>query len=83
MVLFGFASADERSLFDQLVTVSGVGPKLALAVLSVLSPEALRRAIATGDVGRADAGAGRREEGRGARDPRPEGPARRRRRAGR
>ncbi len=49
MTLFGFASTDERMLFDHLVTVTGVGPKLALAVLSVLTPDALRRAIATGD----------------------------------
>jgi Holliday junction DNA helicase RuvA len=49
MVLFGFASPDERTLFDHLVTVNGVGPKLAMAVLSVLTPESLRRAIATGD----------------------------------
>jgi Holliday junction DNA helicase RuvA len=49
MVLFGFGSPDERSLFDQLVTVGGVGPKLAMSILSVLSPESLRRAIATGD----------------------------------
>jgi holliday junction DNA helicase RuvA len=49
MTLFGFASADERSLFDHLITVSGVGPKMALACLSVLSPEALRRAVSTGD----------------------------------
>jgi len=49
MVLYGFASAADRSLFDQLVTVSGVGPKLAMSILSVLSAEALRRAIVTGD----------------------------------
>jgi holliday junction DNA helicase RuvA len=49
MTLFGFATSDERMLFDHLVTVTGVGPKLALAVLSVLTPDALRRAIATGD----------------------------------
>lgn len=49
MTLYGFASPDERSLFDHLVTVTGVGPKLALAVLSALSPDALRRAILTGD----------------------------------
>jgi holliday junction DNA helicase RuvA len=49
MVLYGFASSDERSLFDHLVTVNSVGPKLAMAILSVLSPESLRRAIATGD----------------------------------
>jgi Holliday junction DNA helicase RuvA len=50
MTLFGFATTDERELFDLLVTVSGVGPKVALSFLSVLSPEALRRAIATADL---------------------------------
>ena len=50
MVLYGFASADERQVFDGLVTVTGVGPKMALAVLSTLAPDALRRAVATGDV---------------------------------
>jgi Holliday junction DNA helicase RuvA len=49
MVLYGFDSVEERGLFDHLVSVSGVGPKMALAVLSVLSPDALRRAVATGD----------------------------------
>jgi Holliday junction DNA helicase RuvA len=47
--LYGFGSPDERSVFDHLVTVSGIGPKMALAVLSVLSADALRRAVATGD----------------------------------
>jgi Holliday junction DNA helicase RuvA len=50
MVLYGFASADERALFDLLVTVTGVGPKVALSFLSVLSPDALRRSVAAGDV---------------------------------
>lgn len=50
MLLFGFASADERSLFDLLVTVNGIGPKVALAFLSALSADALRRAVASGDV---------------------------------
>jgi Holliday junction DNA helicase RuvA len=50
MVLYGFSSSDERSLFDHLITVTGVGPKVALGVLSVLSPDALRRAVATGDL---------------------------------
>jgi Holliday junction DNA helicase RuvA len=50
MVLYGFATSDERALFDHLITVNGVGPKLALAVLSLLSPEAIRRAVASGDV---------------------------------
>jgi Holliday junction DNA helicase RuvA len=49
MVLYGFAGVDERSLFDLLITVSGVGPKVALGILSVLSPDALRRAVASGD----------------------------------
>ena len=50
MTLFGFATAEERTLFDLLVTVTGVGPKVALSFLSVLSPEAIRRAVASGDV---------------------------------
>jgi Holliday junction DNA helicase RuvA len=50
MVLYGFATPDERLLFDHLITVSGVGPKLALAVLSLLTPDAVRRAVASGDV---------------------------------
>lgn len=50
LVLFGFSSTDERSLFDLLVTVNGVGPKVALAFLSVLSPDSFRRAVATGDL---------------------------------
>jgi Holliday junction DNA helicase RuvA len=50
MVLFGFGSADERSLFDHLITVSGVGPKVALAILSVLTPDSLRRAVTSGDM---------------------------------
>lgn len=50
MTLFGFASTDERELFDLLVTVTGVGPKVALSFLSVLSPDAFRRAVRSGDV---------------------------------
>jgi Holliday junction DNA helicase RuvA len=50
MVLYGFGSSDERSIFDHLIRVSGVGPKVALGVLSVLTPDSLRRAVATGDV---------------------------------
>jgi len=49
MTLFGFANADERELFDLLVTVSGIGPKVALSFLSVLSPDAFRRAVSSGD----------------------------------
>jgi len=49
LVLFGFASSAERDLFLLLLGVGGVGPKVALAILSVLSPEALRRAVLDGD----------------------------------
>ncbi|ADU50962.1 Holliday junction DNA helicase RuvA [Thermaerobacter marianensis DSM 12885] len=47
--LYGFATADEQAAFDALLTVSGVGPRVALAVLSVLSPEELRRAVVLQD----------------------------------
>jgi Holliday junction DNA helicase RuvA len=50
LTLYGFASSDERELFDLLVTVTGVGPKVALAFLSALTPAAFRRAVASGDV---------------------------------
>jgi Holliday junction DNA helicase RuvA len=46
LTLYGFASEDQRALFELLLTVQGVGPKLALAVLSSLSLEVLRRAVA-------------------------------------
>jgi holliday junction DNA helicase RuvA len=49
LTLFGFADAEERELFTLLQTVSGVGPRLALATLAVLDPESLRRALADGD----------------------------------
>jgi Holliday junction DNA helicase RuvA len=48
--LFGFESDAEKRAFEQLITVSGIGPKVALAVLSALSPDALATAIATEDV---------------------------------
>lgn len=47
--LFGFESAEEKALFENLLTVSGVGPKVALAALSALSPDALTDAIARED----------------------------------
>lgn len=50
LTLFGFTDADERDTFDLVQTVSGIGPRLALALLAVLSPEKLRRAIAAEDV---------------------------------
>jgi len=46
--LYGFASADELRLFQVLIGVSGLGPKLALAMLSAMSVEQLTMAIATG-----------------------------------
>jgi Holliday junction DNA helicase RuvA len=45
LMLFGFADPEELKLFDLMIAVSGVGPKLALAVLSGLKPHALARAI--------------------------------------
>ncbi len=48
--LYGFASADELRLFQTLIGVSGLGPKLALTMLSVMSVEKLTMAIATGSV---------------------------------
>jgi holliday junction DNA helicase RuvA len=49
MQLFGFADANERELFEQLLSVSGVGPKVALAIVSGYSPAELRRAIVRED----------------------------------
>ena len=46
--LYGFASADELGLFQTLITVSGLGPKLALAMLSAMNVEKLTMAIASG-----------------------------------
>ena len=50
IVLFGFATRDERACFEALIGAHGVGPSVALALLSVHSPPALRRAVATEDV---------------------------------
>jgi len=50
--LYGFATADERELFEMLLSVSGVGPKVALAIVSGSTPVELRRAIARDDVKR-------------------------------
>jgi holliday junction DNA helicase RuvA len=49
LTLYGFADEDERTVFDLLQTASGVGPKVALAMLATLTPDALRMAIATDD----------------------------------
>jgi Holliday junction DNA helicase RuvA len=50
--LYGFATADERELFELLLGVSGVGPKVALAIVSGSTPAELRRAIVRDDVKR-------------------------------
>jgi holliday junction DNA helicase RuvA len=50
LTLYGFADEDERSVFELLQTASGVGPRLALAMLAVHAPNALRRAVATEDL---------------------------------
>ncbi|HMF83901.1 MAG TPA: Holliday junction branch migration protein RuvA [Acidimicrobiia bacterium] len=50
MVLFGFPSRDERDTFEVLIGANGVGPKLALAILSVHSPGVLRRALVDDDL---------------------------------
>src|SRR5690242_12544652 len=50
MVLYGFVTRDERDTFEALIGANGVGPKLALAILSVHSPNALRRALADDDL---------------------------------
>jgi len=52
LALYGFASEEERDLFRQLITVSGVGPKVAMAALSGGSTRDLLRAIAAGDAKR-------------------------------
>lgn len=50
LTLFGFADYDERGLFELLQTASGVGPKLAQAMLAVHGPDELRRAVASEDL---------------------------------
>ncbi len=64
LTLFGFADDDERDVFEQVQTVSGIGPRLALAMLAVHSPDALRSAVATEDLD-----ALQRVPGSGARGP--------------
>ncbi len=50
LTLFGFATENEQRSFEALLSVAGVGPKVALAVCSALAPDALRRALVTDDV---------------------------------
>ena len=50
LTLYGFEGSEGRGLFEQVQTVSGVGPRLALAMLSVHTPDQVRQAIAGGDL---------------------------------
>jgi Holliday junction DNA helicase RuvA len=50
MTLYGFSTGEQRDLFNVLLGVGGIGPKGALAVLSVYSPEAFRKALVTEDL---------------------------------
>jgi holliday junction DNA helicase RuvA len=50
LTLYGFADDDEKQLFELLQTASGVGPRLAQAVLAVHHPDAVRRAVSGGDI---------------------------------
>lgn len=58
LTLYGFATREEKLIFDQLIGVSGVGPKVALAMLSHYHPDVLRTAIAAGDTNTLSAVAG-------------------------
>jgi Holliday junction DNA helicase RuvA len=50
LTLYGFAEDDERDLFEVLLGVSGIGPRLGIAMLAVLTPEEIRGAVASDDV---------------------------------
>lgn len=50
LTLYGFGDAESRALFGLLLTVSGVGPRLAMATLAVLEPDALRAALSEGNL---------------------------------
>src|SRR5258707_3738757 len=63
LTLYGFAAEDERNTFELLQTASGVGPRLALAMLAVFSPDALRRAVAAEDLAALTMVPGIRREG--------------------
>jgi Holliday junction DNA helicase RuvA len=52
IALFGFSAALEQQLFDRLIGVSGIGPRLALAVLSGIEPDDLVRAVRAADIAR-------------------------------
>ena len=67
--LYGFATTAARDLFEVLLTVTGVGPKLALAALGTLGADGLRAAVIGEDVDRAHGDPRRRAQGRPAHDP--------------
>ncbi|MDD2858250.1 MAG: Holliday junction branch migration protein RuvA [Candidatus Nanopelagicales bacterium] len=48
--LYAFATAEERTIFEQVQTVTGIGPRIALAVLGTMAPDELRAAVATDDL---------------------------------
>jgi Holliday junction DNA helicase RuvA len=52
LLLYGFATVLEQDLFERLISISGIGPKVALAVLSGIEPQELVRAVERGDVAR-------------------------------
>ncbi len=49
MELFGFATEEERSFFEMLISISGIGPKAAISILSALDPEELTMCVLSGD----------------------------------
>ena len=50
MSLFGFLTEDERRTFEILININGIGPKMALNLLSILSPDSLSSAVNLGDI---------------------------------
>jgi hypothetical protein len=80
LTLYGFVDDDERQIFELLQTATGVGPRLAQAMLAVHTPDALRRAVAAGDEKALMAVPGHRQEGRPEAAAGVQGPARRPRR---
>ena len=62
IALYGFATPLEHDVFERLIAISGVGPKLALAVLSGIEPAELIKAVRVQDIARLTADSGHREE---------------------
>ena len=77
LTLFGFTTDDERDVFVLLQTASGVGPRLALAMLAVFTPDALRRAVLSEDVAALTRVPGIGQKGCPTHRPRTRGPPRR------